>query len=146
MRDRCGPPWTMAQRCHLQLVKPQSQGNRGWAVILETEVPVQQPRYVPGCSPFTVQPPSPVPHTAAPPTQWEQATLAAVSPELFFRRRRPLSTSLFFPKTRENEINYFGLKDFKFLRKADLLSKNLTPSFFLKKCKQSENLKTLFFE
>lgn len=130
--DRWGPPWTMAQRCHLQLVKPQSQGNRGWAVILETEVPVPQPRSVPECRPFTVQPPSPVPHTAAPPTQWEQATLAARLPRVVLpEEEAPLHFPV-FPKTRENEINYFGLKDFKFLRKADLLTKNLTSCFFLK--------------
>lgn len=49
------------------VIKAQSQGSRGWAVILETEVTMQQPWSVPGCSHFGVHPP--VPPTATQPTQ-----------------------------------------------------------------------------
>ena len=129
MRDRWGSPWTMAQRCHLQLLKPKA---RGAGVLLWSSRDVGDRAAAMVCP--RMQPlhrPSPtVPRTATQPTQWEQSTPHCfISPEFFQKRRPPLHFPV-FPKTWENEINYFGLKDFKFLRKADLLTKNLTPCFF----------------
>lgn len=129
MRDRWGSPWTMAQRCHLQLLKPKA---RGAGVGLwssrdggDHAAAMVCPRMQPLRRPSTRPPDCHSTHTmrAEPPP-------LLGGPEVLFQKRRPPLRFPVFPKTWENEINHFGLKDFKFLRKADLLTKNLTSCFF----------------
>lgn len=93
----------------------------------ETEATIQQPWSVPRSSPDRV----PLTATQTHSRNQSRATLTASSPWSCSSGRggRPLRFAI-SPKTQGKEINYFGLKDFQCLKKADLLNKNLMSCFY----------------
>ena len=98
----------------------------------ETEATVQQAWSVPGMQSLH-RPPDrvPLPATQTHSRNQSRATLTASSPRSCSSGRggRPLRFSI-SPKTQDKEINYFGLKDFQFLKKADVVNENLMSCFY----------------
>lgn len=113
MRDRWGSPWTMAQRCHLQLLKPKAGGA---GVVLwfsrnggDRAAAMVCPRMRPLHRPSPLSPALPLnPHnkSRAPPT--------ASSPQSSSRRGGPLFTSLFSLRPEKMRSTTLGSRTLNF--------------------------------